>query len=286
MSEVFDRIIGHSAGDGRRRHAGWDAGLFDRLARGPGASLWGRLEGQPHAEATLEAYAALLVEAVGSGYLDQVGDDHEPGRLPNFLAFALLELAPEALAAEPAAQRVGHLAALWNLGEGLLSGPAWLDRYALACAGRLRRVGGAGEFLVEVLGPALAPAEPAAWSGPFAVAVLDARPVLEDFLPGEMYLAAPRVVCIADRRDPAHHVGLLLGHDGGSRLLGTSPPLARYVEEGLPPAATVSGGLARVGSHRVELSMLEEPHRVAAARAGFMVVSAVDSQRLWIVETP
>lgn len=152
--------------------------------------------------------------------------------------------------------------------------------------GRATPGGGAAEFLVEALGPALAPAEPAAWSGPFAVAVLDARPVLEDFLPGEMYLAAPRVVCVADRRDPAHHVGLLLGHGGGSRLLGPSPPLSPYVEEGPPPAATVSAGLARVGSHRVELPMLGEAHRVATALAGFVVVSAVDSQRLWIVETP
>ena len=72
MSEAFDHIIGLAGGDGRRRHARWDAGRFDRLARGPAARLWEKLEGQPHAEATLEAYAALLAEAVGSGYLDGV----------------------------------------------------------------------------------------------------------------------------------------------------------------------------------------------------------------------
>ena len=43
---------------------------------------------------------------------------------------------------------------------------------------------------------------------------------------------------------------------------------------------------SRGAGRAVELPMLGEAHRVAAARAGFVVVSAVDSQRLWIVETP
>ena len=109
--------------------------------------------------------------------------------------------------------------------------------------------------------------------------------VLEDFLPGEMHLAAPRVVCVADRRDPDHRLGLLLGHGGQSRWLGPVPAMAPYDEDGPKPAAKVSGGEARVGSHQVDLPLLGEAHRVASARAGFVVVSAVDSQRLWIVET-
>ncbi len=35
---------------------------------------------------------------------------------PNFLAFALFELVPQALGEEPPSDRVRHLATLWNLG--------------------------------------------------------------------------------------------------------------------------------------------------------------------------
>jgi hypothetical protein len=282
----FERLIGREAREGRRLHAAWDAGRFDRLMRGPAAALRDRLEGEPHAETAVAAYATLLREAVGAGYLGALGDDPGAGPWPNFLAFGLLKLVPLALAEEPAAGRVGLLAALWNIGEGLLAGPPWVDRYVLSCAAGLRRLGALASFVAEALGPALAEAEPAAWGGPFAVATRDARAVLDGFLPGEMVLAAPRVLCVRDRRDPGQHLGLLLGHGGQSRWLGPTPPLEPYAEDAPGPDVAVAGGRARVGRHRVDLPLLGEAYRVVTAGAGFVVVSAVDSQRLWIVETP
>lgn len=285
MSVAPKRVLDAAAREGRHRYASWDQARFERLANGPTGMLWDQIAAHPHAEATLEAYATLLREAVGTGYFDGVEVGVGQTAPPNFLAFALLELVPQALGEEPPPDRVRHLATLWNLGEGLLSGPAWLDQYAMACAERLRRIANAEAFLIEALEPALAPATPAAWSGPFSVAVLDARSVLEDFLPGGMHLAAPRVVCIGDRHNPAHRLGILLGHGGQSRWLGPVPTMLPYVEDGPLPNAKVRVGKAYIGRHQVELPWLSEAHQVVSANAGFVVVSAVDSQRLWIVET-
>src|SRR2546421_535476 len=78
--------------------------------------------------------------------------------------------------------------------------PVWVDRYVLACAGQLRRLADLEPFLVQVLEPALLPAATAHWQGPFQVGVLDGRRLLDEFLPGEMHLAAPAVLCVHDRR--------------------------------------------------------------------------------------
>jgi hypothetical protein len=287
MNEPFEALVEREKLDGRRLHAHWEPDRFDRLMRGPAAGLRDRLLGRQFADETIAAYAMLLREALGSGYLGQSSPATEPecGPWPNFLAFALLKLVPESLADEPDAERVARLACLWNIGEGLLSEPAWVDRYLLAYSANLRRVGDVESFVVETLGPALAPSEPASWSGPFSVSTLDARPVLDGFLPGEMVLAAPRILCVQDRRDPGQHLGLLLGHGGQSRWLGPTPAMETYVEEGPVPPLRVVGARAKVGSHPVDLPLIGEPHRTAIARAGFVVVSSVDSQRLWIVET-
>jgi hypothetical protein len=252
--------------------------------------LWDRLAARPHGSdgATFSAYLSLLREAVGAQYLGRAGDAAGDVAPPwaCFLEFCLLKLVPGALADEPAEERVRLLATAWNIGEGLLREPAWLDHYVVAYAAGLPRVGDVESFVLRVLGPVLEPSSPASWGGPFGLVVLDTRTAHDPFLPGEMHLAAPAVLCVRDRRDPGVHLSILLRRGAGSRILGLSPPLGDYAEGRPAPAVTFSDGRVRIGEHRVDVPLLGAPYRVATAGTGFVVASAPDSQRLWIVESP
>ena len=141
-------------------------------------------------------------------------------------------------------------------------------------------------ILVEVLDPVLSPAPPSAWRGPFAVTVLDLRPLHEDFLPGELTVAGPTLLGVADRRLPDLHAAVLLRAGGRSELLGLLPGLGGYAEPEGHPAIEFWDGRATVGGQLVELPSLRDCHRHAVARAGFVAACATDSQRLWIVESP
>jgi hypothetical protein len=41
-----------------------------------------------------------------------------------------------------------------------------------------------------------------------------------------------------------------------------------------------------VGDAKVPLTFFHRGHSAAASRAGYLVASALDSQRLWVVESP
>src|SRR5262249_44497599 len=146
----------------------------------------------------------------------------------NFLERCLVDLIPAMLPRVPSGARLPLLVRTWNLAEGLLREPAWLDRYVTACAGRLEDLADLESFLVRTLEPVLAPAPAAAWSGPFRVTVLDLRSLSEDFLPGEVALACPTVLRIDSRRRGGPQVGVLLRRGGRSELLGVTEALGDY----------------------------------------------------------
>ncbi len=124
--------------------------------------------------------------------------------------------------------------------EGLLGEPAWINQLVLARALELKQVTQLEQFLVDVLDPVLSPAPTAKFSGPFQQVVLDTRPLDEDFLPGEMTLAAPWVLCIHDRRRPVR-LGVLLQKSGRSELIGLLPELDPF-QDSARFAARESGG--------------------------------------------
>jgi hypothetical protein len=282
MESMFQQAVEATAAEGPRRFAHWDAALFDELSHGPVIALSKTLASQSQAAKVFTAYLRLLQEAIGAGYLYRTSSE----RAPNFLAFCLVRWIPEALGQVPPADQLPLLVKVWNLGEGLLREPAWVDRYVLASAAGPLPLQEIEAFLVRVLEPALAPAAPARWGGPFTVAVLDPRPLHEEFLPGEMHLAAPAVVCVHDRRHPAVHLGVFLRPDRRSRFMGLTPCLGEYPAESGLPAVRLEERRLVVGGQNVDLPFLRFGHRHLLARAGFSVASAVDSQRLWIVETP
>jgi hypothetical protein len=267
--------------DGLQRFAQWNSAVFDALVAGPVRLLAERLQEQPNAEKVLAAYLQLLQQAVGSGILAQAD-----GEGTNFLRRCLVQLIPELLPAEPPAEQVPLLVKVWNLGEGLHGETEWLGRYVAAWVGDLKRLADVESFLVRTLEPVLTPAPPAAWSGPFAVTVLDLRPVHEEFLPGEVCLAAPGVVCVKDSKRPGVQIGVLLRRERQSRVLGLTQGLRTHAEDVPLPAVQFDDQRMEIAGHSVPLPLLRRCRHHAVARAGFVAASAVDSQRLWVVETP
>lgn len=279
---TIERVVAELAVAARRTSSRFDAARFHVLAAGRGGQLWQRIASDAHALPVLRSYLRLLAEAVGMGCL--VPD--AGGEMRDVLSDLLATHVPARLAEVPPEQRAGCLAMLWNLGEGLLQEPAWLNRFAIAFAAGARDLLAMPAHLEAVLEPVLAPRRPSQWAGPCTLAVLDPRSLADGFLPGDMHLAAPAVVCVHDRRRTGAQLGVLLEHGGNSRLLGATPCLGRDVHEGARPAVTFAANYLAVGNHQVALGWLRAPLEKLVTSTGFVLASAVDSQRLWVVDTP
>ncbi|HEX3758136.1 MAG TPA: hypothetical protein VHW23_05500 [Kofleriaceae bacterium] len=280
--EIVERVAAEMAVAGRRTSSRFDAARFHALATGCGGELWQRIAGDPHAVAVLRSYLRLLAEAVGMGCL--VPD--AGGAMRDLLSDLLATHVPARLTELPVEHRAACLAMLWNLGEGLLQEPAWLNRFAMAFAGDARDLLALPAHLERLLEPVLAPRPPSQWAGPCTLAVLDPRSLADGFLPGDMHLAAPAVVCVHDRRRAGAQLGVLLEHGGRSRFLGATPCLGREVHEGARPAVTFAANHLAVAGHQVALGWLRAPLEKLVTATGFVVASTVDSQRLWVVDTP
>src|SRR5262245_61023973 len=144
MAPDLDRLLADARRAGPRRFARWSADLFEALAAGPVKAL---AEALPDATG-LGGYLNLLQEGIGPGVVRQAGG----GTWSNFLERCLIELVPEQLPRVPADLRVPLLVNLWNLGEGLLREPDWVDRYVSACATSLK-LDTLESFLETVLEP-------------------------------------------------------------------------------------------------------------------------------------
>lgn len=275
MAPDLDRLLADARRAGPRRFARWNADLFDALAAGPVRAL---AESLPDAT-VLAGYLRVLQEGIGTGVVRQAG-----GAWSNFLEQCLIDLVPVQLPLLAAAEHMPLLVKLWNLGEGLLREPDWVDRYVAACATSLN-LNELEPFLETVLEPVLVPAAASAWAGPFHVTVLDLRPLHDEFLPGPMHLAAPAVLCVKDRRRPDLQAGVFLRPKRKSHLLGLTQGLGEYREGDPGPKVTPADQHLHIGAHTVPLPTLRQTHAVFQARAGFVVASAVDSQRLWVVES-
>jgi hypothetical protein len=288
---AFASAVAAAARDASTRHARWDAATFAALVEGPARTLWDRIHGQPLSAQAMAAYLNLLREAVAAGYVRGhawAGRDAAdgPAAWRSCLEYCLVSAVPNDLPRLPPDGRVALLAKIWNLGEGLLREPAWVDRYVVSRLGELAGVSGIEEFLVTVLEPVLEPAPPAQWRGPFRATVLDLRPSADDLLPGRMTLAAPTLLTVQDRTRPTLFVNVLLRRDGRSQALGASGGLPPYEQAVRPPAVEFARDRVTVAGHPVPLPLLDHVHEHLVVPAGFVVASALDSQRLWIVESP
>ncbi len=268
-----------AAKNGLSLSANFDAERFHSLF-GPGAqALDEALDGEDR-ERLVRAYLRLGQESLARGYILSAKG------LP---AHLLLKLAPEQLPRLDAQARMQTLAELWNLSEGVCREPRWMQSYLGARAQELDSLGSLRLKLIELLEPVLAPGSPSTFSANIKTAQIDTRALDDEFLPGDMFLCAPTVVAIIDRARPVC-LGLILRENKKSQLIGPLGMLGdRDMFEGLEATdevAKVERGTSglRLNGQSIDLPLLGQVHQHTVAPAGFIVASAVDSQRLWVWE--
>jgi hypothetical protein len=264
--------------EGPRRFSEWDAPRFAAYCRTVLPALWTRLPSER--ARTLAGLSALVQQGIGEGYLK--GDPEGPPL--NFLEVCLRDWLPDILPRLPVEQHLPLLARVWNLGEGLLREPEWVNAFVMSRIGELRVDTRPEVFLVDVLRPLLEPATAARWEAPYQVTLLSLRQADDEFLPGEIQLAAPTVLVVSDRRRPVR-LGIHLRREGQSVVLGSFGPIGPFPDEQAEVHVAWEGGSARIGGHTVSLPFLASPFRWTLVRTGYLVASAADSQKLWIVES-
>jgi hypothetical protein len=264
--------------EGPRRFSHWDPTLFAAYCRTMLPAAWERLSSG--GERTFAELATMVQHGIGEGYL-KVDPEAAPA---NFLEFCIRSWLPDVLPGLPAEEHLPLLARAWNLGEGLLQEPDWVNEYVMCRIVEMHVGRAPEEILVEILRPLMEPAPTARWEAPYRVTILSMRPEDDEFLPGAMQLAAPTILVVSDRRRPAR-LGIHLRPEGRSIVLGAFGPPGAYPEEPAGVPVTWEGGDARIGDVKVPLPFLAGPMHWTLVPAGYLVASAVDSQKLWIVES-
>lgn len=288
---AFARAVDAVAADGPARFASWDDQLFQAYARGPISWLAERLKNTPGDRMFFESYVRLVQEAIGAGYATQYPYERRMREyLPHFewasvLELGLTDLIPLELSALAEERRAALLADIWNLGEGLRHQPRWLDRYVAARLDGLDRLDECPDRVADAINEVLGPAEPSSWAGPFSVSVVSTRSLVDDFLPGDLHLLAPAVACVHDRRREDIRLQIVFRRGGASMLSGPYLCISEYDEWGELPDVTFAHNRVRIAERHVDLPFLSHVQSSVVAVSGYLIATAVDSQRLWIVES-
>lgn len=285
MSQSREQFEAELRSQGPRRFSRWDASAFEAYLERCYTALeryLHRNKEEPFDEDSLRNYLRLIYEGVGAGWLCVPN----PG-LPTstFLAHLLSRLVPPKLPSFPREQRPQILRDVWNLGEGLARQPEWLNQYAIAQTTWTVDLAGLAEHLTSILTPVLVPPPPARWEGRFALNVLDLCQHSEAFLPGRLYLAAPLLLCVEDRLDSEETIGILLQRSQESKVLGTMSRLPEYTESLSLPDIQAHADSIDINGVSLAAPLIAAPRDVLCAAAGFVAVTAEDSQRLWLVES-
>ena len=259
---------------GSLTYARWSDETWRKVCAGPASALWSELATHTNKEPVLQAYLTLLHAAVGLQYVGLASDGNvDP--LGSFLSRAFCEVLPRLLPKTDAATGLAAMTSLWNAGERLQTKAPWLDRYLAARINELPELARLGLFLLRSLEEGLEALPPASFTGAATWSALDCSVSDRRFLPGECHLATPSIVCVHDRKRPGVHTALLLRKDGAVSL-GVTPCLGQSETFAVPDERKWMPLLA---------ADLPEPCAVLVTEAGFLVVSTIYSQRVWIGHT-
>jgi hypothetical protein len=284
MSDDFDKLITQYREQGPRRFAAWNADVFEAFLEGPVANLSRQLlrtDKDSPDPLIVPNYMRLIYEGIGAGWLS-TPDRSVPAA--TFLDHCLQTLVLYSIARIPQPQRSRVLQQVWNLGEGLAREPQWLNQYAIIRTTWSTSIEHLEKHLAEILAPVLSPAMPSNWQGKYQLTVLNLREKFDTFVPGQMYLAAPALLCISDRMDPSQNVAVLLQKQGRSEVLGAVGQLPQYTEQFEHPVVETHPDQITINSHRMDTPLLSSARQSLCVRSGFVTVTAEDSQRLWLVD--
>lgn len=285
MSEFDDLVAGLQV-EGARAYSTWNPQSFSffaeqrvpilerlLLAKQPRATEAERL-------ATIKGFLQVVAEGIGQGWIKET-----PHLKQNtLLEYLLWVTVPLRLPELPLAEQLPTLARIWNLCEGLSQQPAWVERFVLSHRLNTIRLEKLEQFLIATLEPIFTPQRTIRWQGRWQTSVISPRYCDDEFLPGRMTLIAPMVVQIEDR-ERSLSMGVMLRPEGKSSVFGpipcsfeTIPPIKS------PPKVTLNAGKVEVAGRNVDVPRLESVHSWTISETGYLVMSAIDSQRLWVLE--
>ncbi|MEZ6129819.1 MAG: hypothetical protein R3C59_14140 [Planctomycetaceae bacterium] len=286
MTDDLDQLITQYREQGPRRFAAWNADVFEAFLKGPVANLSRQLkwtDRESHDSVIVPNYLRLIYEGIGAGWLS-TPDRSVPAA--TFLDHCLQTLVPYGIGRIAQSRRSRVLQQVWNLGEGLAREPQWLNQYAITRTTWSTSLEHLEKHLVEILAPVLSPAKPSDWQGKYELRILNLREHSDTFVPDQMYLAAPALLCISDRTDPSRRLAVLLQKQGQSEVLGAVGRLPEYTEEFDRPIVETHPDQVTINSHRIDTPLLNSARQSLCVRSGFVTVTAEDSQRLWLVDVP
>ncbi len=264
------------------RYPGFRPDDLEELSRQARFRLSSSLRHDPGRDAALADWTRLVAEAVARGYLTRC--EGQPPRHEALIRWLFLDHLPETLVELEPRDRSLTLALAWNLSEGSRVFPAWMRPWLFELRNELLPIHDLATTLPRVLARLCGAGEAREWRWPARTVILDPRPLDPAFLPGTMHLAAPGVVCVHGRIEARSTVNLVFEPEGASRLVrGTHCPET--------PAPDCSGKVREDRGHfsidqvQVDLPGLAHAHAWLVSSLGYAVWSAVDSQRLWVVES-
>lgn len=240
----------------------------------------------PGARALHKSYLELCAEAVGAGLLGGNGRE-------TLLRLLLTEVVPQQLITARSTTGAAHLMArAWNVGEGALQAPRWVDPYLVATFKSIAvDLNDLNETVVTALERVTKVKHKPSWKE-FSTSILDLSINRADFVPGLLHAVAPGLLCVHDRfaADGEGASGLVVAvdHGDGSRVVGPSVCLGDDdLDDGFhAPDVEAGDGVAIIGTDVVvEVPTLRRSFWSACLPRGFVAVSVVDSQRLWLLES-
>lgn len=284
MSDDTNILLRQLREQGPRQFASWNEDAFECYIDGALENLANRLKWSdkenPDVD-TIENFLRLVFEGVGAGWIGPL-QDHVSA--PTFLAHCLWTVVPYQLGKVPREKRAEVLRRVWNLGEGLAHEPLWLNQYVITRTDWSTDLETIDQHLAMILQPVVAPLPPADWTGKFQLHILNLRQQADSFVPGRMYLASPAVLCIEDRVNSMESLAILLQKSGKSEVLGTVGRLPDYVETFDAPSIQAMPDEISINGQKVAAPLIASPRQTVCVASGFVIVSADDSQRLWLVE--
>jgi hypothetical protein len=290
----FTQEINRIQKQGQKQYAHWNNELFMEICKGAARLCWHNIQHQQNKEKVFAGYMNLIREGIGGAYITQSLQEWQYNYMikasrqqlnitwNSFLEYCLLKEIPLTLSQVPAAQQLELITKIWNLGENILQEAPWMGLYILSRAEELPALTKIEEFLIEIMAPLLQPPEKARWQPPYRVSILDGRDIQDNFLPGDMHQVAPSVVCVHDRRLADVYGGIFM-NNAPKTLLYHNQCLGHAQTEECDINLTFEDSSVTIQSNQVELTRLGEHYSYLLCSGGQLLVSAVDSQRIWQV---
>ncbi len=287
MSNALERLTREGNLLGKKQYALWNENVFENLCNTSLSYFWERCDKDL---AATENYLKLLMEGMGRGYITHIAQPQyadfyrQHFTWGSLLEYWLVLQIPLEVPGLPKSERLATMSSVWNLGENILKQPSWIDRYLLhKILATPTLFAGIEKQLEQWMEPVLRQPPVAQWKAPFDVTVFDGRKISGEFLPGEMRLSAPSIVCVSDRRLNTVFGGLFLNEDP-CVLLSHHRHLGDYSGRDTRVEVSFGDSEVRIAGQVVALPHFGKMHSHLVCGQGIILATAKDSQRIWKIQ--